>query len=99
MPCQARSDSYSLLSEVRTSYAAFCGIDSMKTNLLAHNDPGSPAIKFLLATLIVTGSLLNPTSASSARVSIAITATVTEVDDFNQILNGAIQIGDTIRGF
>lgn len=51
-----------------------------------------------LAIALVAGLVWNPASASCARVKIEISATVTRVDDFNNLLNNAVAPGDIITG-
>lgn len=68
----------------------------MNTNAAASTLRFTPVLFCFVASLVV--GFLTPMSANCARVTIAITATVTVVDDFNNILNASIAVGDTIRG-
>src|SRR5262249_7059415 len=47
---------------------------------------------------LVAGLVLNPASASCARVKIEISATVTLVDDADNLLNNAVAAGDIVTG-
>ena len=51
-----------------------------------------------LAIALVAGMLWNPTSASCARVKIEISATVSQVDDPDNLLHNAVAPGDIITG-
>ena len=51
-----------------------------------------------LAIALVAGLVWNPTSASCARVKIEISATVTLVDDADNLLNNAVAPGDIVTG-
>lgn len=53
----------------------------------------------LLATVLVTGLVWNPPTASCARAIIDIMATVSLVDDPDNLLNNAVSVGDTVTGF
>ncbi len=52
----------------------------------------------LLAIALVTGPVWNPATASCARVRIDIIATVSLVDDPDNLLNNAVSPGDTVTG-
>lgn len=51
-----------------------------------------------LAMALVAGLICNPASANSAQVRIEISATVSEVDDHDNLLNGRVVPGDIITG-
>ena len=56
------------------------------------------ALGALLAMTLVAGLVWNPASASCAQIRIEITATVSLIDDPDNLLNNAVAPGDTITG-
>jgi hypothetical protein len=70
----------------------------MKTNTLTGTIKIFRALGPLLAITLVAGLVWNPASASCAQIRIEITATVSLVDDPDNLLNNAVAPGDTITG-
>jgi len=70
----------------------------MKTTRLIDQTVLSRTLRQSLAIALVAGLVWNPTSASCARVKIEINATVSLVDDPDNLLHNAVALGDIITG-
>jgi len=70
----------------------------MKTIRLTETIKLFRALGPLLAMTLVAGLVWNPASASCAQIRIEITATVSLIDDPDNLLNNAVAPGDTVTG-
>ena len=70
----------------------------MKTIRPARKTTLFRTLRPLLAIALVIGLVWNPATASCARVRIDISATVSLVDDPDNLLNNAVSLGDTVTG-
>lgn len=98
-PCQCCRENFSSQNALSSlSSQIIQNLYRMKTIRLTGTIKVFRALGALLAMTLVAGLVWNPASASCAQIRIEITATVSLIDDPDNLLNNAVAPGDTITG-